>query len=190
MSLSPVTIRGDSTPGVTYILRMGVEQDLALAFGRFKQGEIIPVPAGECVYIGSALGQRGSMTLGRRLVRHASRSGNQPPHPIRVSLLHEFARLGWGDLRPTNLKRLRWNVDYLLDQPVVALSHILLIRSELRLEAELAQWLENDPHTFLLEKGLGANDVPGNTHLLGVQADEGWWTTVQDELMELFSTRF
>ena len=46
----------------------------------------------------------------------------------------------------------------------------------------LAKWLEQDSHTQVIERGLGANDVPGNTHLLRVCADESWWRTLPAEL--------
>ena len=49
------------------------------------------------------------------------------------------------------------------------------IRSETRLESKLAHLLEADPQTFIIEKGLGAGDARGETHLLGVSADEAWW---------------
>ena len=45
-------------------------------------------------------------------------------------------------------------------------------RSRERLEDRLAKQLEEDPHTQIIECGLGANDVPGNTHLLHVSAAE------------------
>jgi len=76
--------------------------------------------------------------------------------------------LGEGDLRPRAGKKLHWNVDHLLDQPAVELTNVFIIRSKIRLEASLAQLLEDDPATFIIEKGLGANDTRGSTHLLGV----------------------
>ena len=182
--LSPLTILGDQGQGGTYILRMQIRQPLLMPFGGFKRGKLIAVPAGECVYVGSALGQRGALSLGRRLVRHATRTEPHPPHPIRQQLLAHFAAsgLGAGDLLPKRPKRRHWNVDHLLDQAEVALSHLIAIRSPQRLEGEIAHWLEHDPHTFILENGLGANDMPGNTHLLGVQADEAWWRALPDVL--------
>ena len=58
---------------------------------------------------------------------------------------------------------MHWNVDFLLDLPSVELVGISAIRSRKRLEDKLAKRLEEDPHTGVIERGLGANDVPGNT---------------------------
>jgi len=160
-----------------------------MSFGRFRKGKLIEVPAGECVYVGSALGKRGATGLGRRLVRHASRSESQKPHLIREQLLAQFAmaRLGQGNLRPKQPKRLYWNIDHLLDRPEAELTHIIAIRSQFRLEGPLGQMLEQDQHTFILEKGLGANDLPGHTHLLGVRADETWWSTLPTRVQQLLA---
>ena len=182
---SPLTILGDDFPSGTYILRMQVSQPLQMAFGRFKKGKLITVPVGNCLYVGSALGKRGSTTLARRLLRHASHSDEGSVHPIQAILLEHFANLGWAkkDLRSQNPKRLRWHVDYLLDCPEVSLSHILLIQSEKRLEADVAQFLAADPQIFVFEKGLGASDAPGKTHLLGLRAGDDWWAELGERLI-------
>lgn len=62
---------------------------------------------------------------------------------------------------------------------------MIAIRSPLWLEGAIGQLLEQDSHTVIVEKGLGANDVPGNTHLLKVEADEGWWVGLVGRLEEL-----
>jgi Uri superfamily endonuclease len=99
----------------------------------------------------------------------------------------EFTRisLGSGDLRPRNGKRLRWNVDHLLDQHTVELIGVYVIRSALRLEGDVAKLLELDPATVVFERGLGANDIPGNTHLLRVEASEEWWRHLPGRLRQL-----
>ncbi len=182
--LPPIVVLGDHTQSGSYILRLNISERLQISFGRFKKGKVIQVPAGECIYIGSALGRKGGTSLGRRLVRHATRTGRQRPHPIRADLINYFQTigLGQGDLLPKGEKKLFWNIDHLLDQPGVTLTHVILIRSPLRLEPQLGQRLEQDPCTHILEKGLGANDVPGNTHLLQVKADEAWWLSLLDAL--------
>lgn len=179
-----IVILGDNTQGGTYILRLKIAHKITLAFGRFKKGMQIPVPMGECLYIGSALRGKGATSLGRRLVRHATRSDSRPPHPIREALLVEFDAigLGSGDLRPRSDKRLHWNVDHLLDHPAVELIGVIAIRSKIRLESRLADLLENDPQTFIIEKGLGAGDARGETHVLGVSADEAWWYALADRI--------
>lgn len=187
--LSCITILGDEVQSGSYVLRIRAHGVLNIGFGRFKRGKVIPIPTGECVYVGSALGRKGAMQLGRRLVRHATRASQQSPHPIRSHLLEicETIRLGEGNLLPPKEKKLFWHIDYLLDHPNVDLTHIILIRSLRRLEAQLAQLLEQDPHTFILAKGLGANDLPGNTHLLGVKADEVWWASLPDKINQLLT---
>lgn len=187
--LSRITTLGGEVRRGSYILRIKVHKVLNIGFGRFQRGKMIPIPAGECVYIGSALGQKGAMQLGRRLVRHATRTGQQSPHLIRSHLLEtcKTIRLGEGDLLPQKGKKLFWHIDYLLDHSDVDLTHIILIRSLKRLEAQLAQLLEQDSHTFILAKGLGANDLPGNTHLLGVKADEVWWASLPAKINQLLT---
>ena len=156
------------------------KKDTALRFGRFKKGKLISTPAGEYAYIGSALAEKGATTLARRLVRHATRSGDQRPHRIREAMLCRFAECGLGDenLLPRHGKTLHWNVDFLLDLPSAELVGVVAIRSRERLEDRLAKQLEEDPHTGIIERGLGANDVPGNTHVLYVRATEAWWASL------------
>jgi Uri superfamily endonuclease len=83
--------------------------------------------------------------------------------------------LGSGDLHPLKGKNLHWNVDHLLDRPEANLTRVYAIRSGQRLERTIGEMLLADPHTHVLEKGLGANDLPGNTNILHVDADEAWW---------------
>lgn len=109
----------------------------------------------------SALGQKGATSLGGRLVRHATRSEQKPPHDIRPHLIDHFPAqgLGQGDLRPQRGKTLYWNVDHLLDRDTVHLAHVIAIRSPKRLEAQLGQFLMQESTTQIIEAGLGANDV-------------------------------
>lgn len=96
--------------------------------------------------------------------------------------------LGRGDLIPKHGKTLQWNVDHLLNHEAVELAAIIAIRSPERLEPTWGRFLEKDPRTCVVEKGLGANDLPGDTHLLRVEADEGWWTRLPQRLFAI-STR-
>ena len=179
-----IAIIGDQSHAGTYIRRIRLKKATALRFGRFKKGKLISTPAGEYAYVGSALAEKGATTLARRLVRHATRSGDQRPHRIRETMLRLFAECGLGDgnLLPRRGKTLHWNVDFLLDLPSAELTGICAIRSRVRLEDRLAKQLEEDAHTGVIERGLGANDVPGNTHLLHVSATEAWWTSLPDLL--------
>ena len=187
MEISSIAIIGDESHAGTYILRIRLKKDTALRFGRFKKGKLISLPAGEYAYVGSALSEKGATTLARRLVRHATRSGDQRPHPIRETMLRRFAEYGLGDenLLPRRGKTLHWNVDFFLDLPLAELVGISAIRSRERLEDRLAKRLEENPHTEVIERGLGANDVPGNTHLLRVSAAEEWWASLPDLLASM-----
>ena len=187
MDIPRILIIGDKSQAGTYILRIRLKEDTTLRFGRFKKGKLISTPAGEYAYVGSALAEKGATTLARRLVRHATRSGDQRPHRIREAMLSRFAEcgLGDGDLLPRRGKTLHWNVDFLLDLPSAELVGVSAIRSRERLEDRLAKRLEEDPDTGVIERGLGANDVPGNTHLLHVSAAEAWWASLPDLLANM-----
>lgn len=121
---------GSESQGGVYILRLWVAEMLRVKFGRFQQGKSIAVPPGEYVYVGSALGQKGSGSLARRLLRHASRSDAANPQPIRQHLLVLFPQIGLGPqpLRPPTGKKLRWHVDFLLDESGVELKMVCLVR--------------------------------------------------------------
>ena len=166
-----------------YVLRMRVAAPLSLSFGRFQGGRPVTVPEGEVLYVGSAMGRRGSGTLARRLLRHATRTPPLPPHPIRDELLVRLqkADMGGPALAPPAGKRLRWHVDYLLDRPEATLTHVLAIRSRHPLEATLAQRLNEDPCTAIIAPGLGASDSPAPAHLLRLDAPPSWWEALVDE---------
>ena len=185
MKISNIRILGSDSQAGTYILRIRLNQDAALQFGRFKKGKLISLPAGDYIYIGSALSERGSTSLARRLIRHATRSNDKPPHIIREEMINLFIECGLGpsDLLPKHRKTLHWNVDFLLDLQSAEIVNILGIRSPEGLENRIAKRLEHDSHTEIIEPGLGANDAPGNTHLLRVRADNTWWASLADKAM-------
>ena len=162
---------------------------MAVQFGRFQRGTPILVSPGNYLYLGSALGQRGSVSLPNRLLRHASRSEDKPAHILRPQL--------WQDLqtifpeRPLTLpthKKLRWHVDYLLDEVTVELVQVLVIANGMRLEHELGQMLVDYAGTTVLAPGLGATDIPGNTHLLAIPAADTWWHALVNHLEAKFIT--
>lgn len=187
--LPPITVLGGQGQSGSYVLRVEVHEDVEIAFGGFKKGRRIPVPAGDYSYVGSALGSRGATSLGSRLVRHASRTGCKPPHKIRAAMIEIFkaAGLGCGDLIPKRGKTFHWHIDHLLDHEAVELVAIIAVRSPERLEPMWGKFLEEDPHTCIVEKGLGAGDAPGRTHLLRVEAEEGWWAGLPRRLFALRS---
>ena len=91
-------------------------------------------------------------------------------------MVRAFVSLGLCDDDPIPAgKKPKWNVDHLLDRDEVVLNGALVIRSKQRIEERLAQILARDQQTSIIEKGVGANDVPGNTHLLRVHGGSAWW---------------
>ena len=183
MKIPSIRIIGDDSQAGTYILRIRLKENTTLQFGRFKKGKLISLSAGDYTYVGSALSEKGATSLARRLIRHATRSGNQPPHAIREKMINQFAErgLGNGNLLLRQGKTLHWNVDFLLDLQSAEIVNIFAIRSPERLENRIAKQLERDPHTEIIEPGLGANDAPGATHLLRIREDKMWWASFTDE---------
>lgn len=178
---STVIVLGSEAQSGAYILRLAVDEPLSLAFGRFRGGEPLTLPAGIYLYVGSAMAEKGASSLAHRLVRHATRSELDLPHPIRAEMIDRFQalRLASGDPRPQRKKSLFWHVDYLLDQPSVRLTHVLVVRARDRLETALADLLQTQPYTMLPFEGLGASDVPHGTHLFLVRPTTGWWCQLQ-----------
>lgn len=176
---SLVFLGDGSSLGGTYVLRIRVQSPVNISFGKFRGGKRILFLPSDYAYVGSALAQRGATCLARRLVRHATRTNKQTPHPIQAVMQTIFAQngMGHGDLRPANGKRFHWHVDYLLDQACVELIGAYVIRSPLPIEAKLGRLLAADPGTKVVEPGLGASDIPGNTNLLAVR-NKNWWRSL------------
>jgi Uri superfamily endonuclease len=174
---------GSGYPGGVYVLRIQANESLVLEVGRFQQGKPLFFPAGEYLYIGSALAAKGATSLAGRLLRHASRGKQQPPHSIQVAMLSVFTAsgLGSGLVLPSS-KRCFWHVDYLLDQPAVDLRQVFVLRTDQPLERALAHRLAADENMFVVAKGLGARDHPGGTHLLGVKEPADWWPALPERL--------
>ena len=188
MKIPSILIIGDDSQAGTYVLRIHLKEDTTLQFGQFKRGKPISLPAGDYTYVGSALSDKGATSLARRLVRHATRSGDKPPHTIREEMVKQFHDCGLGppNLLRKNGKKLFWNIDFLLDLQLTEIVNVIAIRSPERLEQTIAELLERDADTQIIEKGLGANDAPRNTHILRVNATETWWTPLADNIQENF----
>ena len=187
--MKTIMILGDHGQSGAYLLRMVVRKDVTVRFGRFQGGRPILVPKGEVVYVGSAMAEKGSMTLARRLLRHATRSDRENPQQIRGALLKVFEDMGLGTvhLRPPEKKKLFWNIDYLLEEDVIELSHVVIVRTRIKFEDELAHFLEMEPKSSGLAKGLGAHDRQGSTHILMVRETAGWWQQLPTRLEELLN---
>lgn len=172
-----IAILGEKEQSGAYLLRMHVKREMMVRFGRFQGGRPVLVPKGEVVYVGSAMAQQGSMTLARRLLRHATRCDVGNPQPVREAMLALFEDAGMGPspLKPPVSKKLFWNIDFLLEEVDVDLSHVVVIRATVRLEDELASFLEREPGSIVLAKGLGAHDRSGDTHLYMMREIAAWW---------------
>ncbi len=183
-----IFIVGENSQAGTYILRIRLEEDTELQFGRFKKGKLISVPAGDYTYVGSALSEKGATSLARRLVRHATRSGDKSPHSIRKEMLIQFRECGLGPPNPLpkSGKKLFWNIDFLLDLELAEIINIIAIRSPERLENTIAEFLEHNADTQIIEKSLGANDAPRYTHVLRVNAGDTWWASIAENMQENF----
>lgn len=165
--MNHITFLGEACQTGTYVLWLRAHDDLSVAFGRFDGGRRVVVPAGSYAYVGSALGRGGASPAGR-LLRHATRTAGQPPQAIRAALLAELpaAGLTLPQVAPPRAKRLRWHIDYLLDEMAVEIVHVTLIRAGMRLESVVARRLAGMSGVAPLRPGLGAGDAPGETHLL------------------------
>ena len=86
VQLIPICFVGKTRLQGVYLLHLNVAVPIAVTFGRFQRGQPIPILAGDYLYIGSALGQRGATTLAGRLLRHTTRSVDRPPHAIQPLL--------------------------------------------------------------------------------------------------------
>ena len=169
-------ISDGTSNGGTYVLKIRVRSRLRLSFGGFQQGKKFTIEPGDYSYVGSALGENGSSTLARRIAKHATRTGRKFPHKIRAGLVRRFVELGMIESdKVNNEKTLFHNVDHLLDRREVDLISVYAIRDPTCIEAALGRLIDDDPATSIIARRLGASDIPGNTHLLRVDADELWW---------------
>lgn len=160
---------GAEGPAGVYLLRLHVIRPLALSLGKLQQGRLFHLSAGPYLYVGSALGQRGSTSLGRRLLRHATRCSG-PAHPLQRRL-----RCAFPSVSPPPAKRLHWHVDYLLEQSASVLTGALVVRTVRPLEPALASWLIHRPYVHVPIAGAGASDTADSAHLLAVTPFPGWW---------------
>jgi len=183
-----VHIVGTASQAGTYVLRIRAYSGRLVWMGKGKRHRQVSFPKGEYLYVGSAraLNPKMATSLGKRLVRHASRT-NGEHQAIREAIIEVFASIGLGpaDPRPRAGKSYHWAVDYFLDDPEVELTHVYAIRCSEELETALGKQLELDAATRIVERGMGAGGVPGNTHLLAVQADDVWWGSIPGRLRDL-----
>ena len=134
-------------PSGAYVLRIQVEAALTVRFGRFRGGSPILAPAGAYLYVGSAMGQRGSATLCARLLRHATRSDG-PRQPLWALLAAHCSHGHASGSSSGKAKRLRWHIDYLLEETEAQLVAAYVLAGNSPVEMILARHLADDPHTF------------------------------------------
>ena len=184
-----VQVLGPKEPGGAYVLLLTVAETVAVRFGCHDGGASIPVAAGAVVYVGSARGDAGR-PLASRLLRHAARCEGEP-HRIWSDLATEEGLL-LGRPGPTSPrdKRLRWHVDYLLEDRRVELAAVLALRGRGWTEAELARHVEDSPLTAMLARGrgLGASDHVGRTHVLALPGGRPAWERIVEEIVGLGGT--
>lgn len=180
MEIQKISIFGDASQAGTYVIRIRIKNPTEIKFGGFKKGKLISLPAGDYTYVGSALSAKGSTSLARRLVRHATRSNDKPPHRIRKVMIKHFQACGLGPPNPIpiNGKKLFWNVDYMLDLECAEIINVIAIRSSMKLESTIGKYLELNSQSQIIEKGLGANDAPNHTYILRVNSDDKWWSSI------------
>lgn len=172
-----LTVFGSGDFGGAYVLRMAVKRNIRVRFGQFMGGQQVAVSVGMYVYVGSAMGS--DKALGRRLVRHVTRSGRASDYRIKQDIINVFGK----GISPRGEKKLLWHIDYLLDRCEVDMTDILALRSSERLEGAIAQILMAEGE--IVAKGLGASDIKGHTHLLKVDADLSWWENLKVRLANL-----
>jgi Uri superfamily endonuclease len=179
----PIHFLGGESQSGAYLLRIALEKDMALAFGRFQQGQPIHLSQGDYLYLGTAR----SKTLAARLLRHASRTESKPAHQIRPQLVEAFLAHQLLTAPPApRPKKLHWHVDYLLDLRVAEIRQVIALRIDARLEKPLGGWLLAQPEMIVFAPGLGASDVPVHTHLLRVKAGPAWWEGLPARLQSRF----
>ena len=166
-----------------YLLGISLAARCQLVFGRYRQGQQIDLPAGEYLYIGSAYGQKGSSSLGYRLLRHTCRSSPQTPHRIQAELYSQLQANHLPAKIPTQ-KKLHWHIDYLLDSGQAEIFFIHAHYTTQRMEQPTAQTLAALPETKIFAPGLGASDHAGGTHLFSVNASQSWWMQFPDFLSQ------
>lgn len=175
--MKAITILGDEVQSGVYLLSVRMGEEKGVRFGHFQGGRPILVPQGELLYVGSAMAVKGSMTLARRLLRHATRCDSERPHGIRMAMLDIFREVGLGtaELEPPRHKKLFWNIDYLLEDEAAELHNVLIMRTRIEIEDRLAHFLMEEPNVSALAPGLGAHDKRGNSHMLVIRETADWW---------------
>jgi Uri superfamily endonuclease len=180
------TIFGQNSRQGSYILLIGLDHRIEVAFGKFRKGRPLELVPGRYLYVGSALGgAKGRFPLASRLLRHASRSDGRPAHTIRSALLDLFMSWGYRSPAGQGIKKLHWHIDYLLDRPEAEIGHVFIFPGETRLEPQLAELVAAMPETAPIADRLGAQDAAAGTHLFRIDKLETLLPRLEKAMPEL-----
>jgi len=117
----------------TYFLVIYVQKNSFINIGALG---LIEFQEGYYIYVGSAMGNKGSTTLINRVKRHVDSS---------------------------NKKKMHWHIDYLLDCKYSYISKIFLFPSTERLECVLSNELRDSCDKYI--KNFGSSDCNCDSHL-------------------------
>ena len=180
MTAGGVTLLGEKSRSGVYLLRIELRKASPISVGKFDHGQIYNLQAGMYLYLGTARNN----TLAARLIRHTSRNSGKP-HAIQLALLEALQKAGF-PVKTKKEKKLHWHVDHLIELPDAEVKGVIGLRTDRSLERPLGQWVMALPETEIFAPGLGASDVPGNTHLLHLKVGPVWWDTIAERLVQEF----
>ncbi len=143
-----------------YVLAIHLKESSVIQIGT-KTDKKIVFPAGYYVYIGSAMGRKGSSSIQNRLIRHATRRNGK--HQVILDLLrkHLFisTQLKSSAIPAQYSKKLHWHIDFFLENHNASIRKIYVIFTSQPLEEKLSLFLNSHDAFLPIEKGLGASDM-------------------------------
>ncbi len=159
-----------------YVLHIDVVKSIAVRAGRYNGGGPIHLHKGRYLYVGSAMGNANGLYLPKRLLRHSRRSRAGHEHACYTILRSHFVDLNIDERRlvHSSIKKLRWNIDYVLDNEAVELSAVTYVQSMDRLENIIVEQLEQNESASAPYLGFGAHDHPGHSHFFALTSNFDW----------------
>ncbi|TXT61550.1 MAG: hypothetical protein BAJALOKI2v1_20003 [Promethearchaeota archaeon] len=118
----------------TYLLVIEINQTSSIEIGALKT---IRFPKGFFIYVGSAMGQRGSTTLVNRVKRH---------------------------IKPITQKKFHWHIDYFLANEKTVIKKIILLPASEKYECNLAKALIKTADGNI--RDFGSSDCNCESHLI------------------------
>ncbi|MEZ4618375.1 MAG: DUF123 domain-containing protein [Caldilineaceae bacterium] len=135
-----------------YLLRIAVVTPLAIPFWPLCRWSCYCAAGGGLSLYRLGHGATRATTLAGRLLRHATRSADRAPHAVRGELVKALQAADQRVTLPT-AKRVRWHIDYLLDEAAADLRQIYALRTASPIEVPLARWLMAEPVTAVVAPG-------------------------------------